>query len=594
MRLPCSSMPFMLLQIMRIKDLFKIHFNHNHRDFYRQNFLFILILIVLIALKFYLIRHSDVLAHPRDTYFYMLIAKQKIWFPEDIRLATLPYRLGYPIFIVFSRLLNIPLRISSELFYTFSNLLLILGLRLLKIPRFICVLCFLVLTFHLSTLLFFNQLGTESIVVSIFNIIVALMVFLITTNKMILHLFYSSLIGLSFGFLVITRREEHVVYLLYILLASSIIIITRKNIHLLKRHIVSIIIMPIIICLILKLFTTQLNYLFLGIPSLSFPESSAFNNTIEYVRNIDTQDKEEKNSFDSYQLLDNTITRKQLRKAYQASPTLNKLAPFIEASFHEKIKPYFKNATYTDTSDVTAAIDITQWSLYDGIKQYTMTNEFPEEVKAGKNPNYQTIYSIEGELKDAFENNIISRKNKVFYLNFREAKITATNFKKSITKIVNFLLYPEYTRKDKALSIIDNPGVTEEIASTINEVAGRRVLLLGMKNSTLARHFNQSRYIIHYLNIMGVLSYIILIIYYLRGKLDSPLLRKYAFIILFFLLLVVFRILLYTIIDMFFFKCFSRYLFPNMPLFSALSLLNIWVVFNLIRSEIKYKYLSRL
>jgi hypothetical protein len=71
---------------------------------------FFLSLILIIALKFFLIRNSEVLGSTKDSLSYILMANQKIWFPTNNGElnALLGHSQGYSIFILFSSLLNFP------------------------------------------------------------------------------------------------------------------------------------------------------------------------------------------------------------------------------------------------------------------------------------------------------------------------------------------------------------------------------------------------------------------------------------------------------------------------------------------------------
>ncbi|WP_147073720.1 hypothetical protein [Microcystis aeruginosa] len=86
---------------------------------------FLLTLLLIIAVKFFLIRNSEVLGSAKDSWGYILMANQKIWFPTNNGElnALLGHSQGYSIFILFSSLLNFPLRISHEIFYILSNIL---------------------------------------------------------------------------------------------------------------------------------------------------------------------------------------------------------------------------------------------------------------------------------------------------------------------------------------------------------------------------------------------------------------------------------------------------------------------------------------
>ncbi|AKV65920.1 hypothetical protein VL20_711 [Microcystis panniformis FACHB-1757] len=158
---------------------------------------------------------------------YTLMADQNIWFPTNKAKAIIDYMPGYPIFIMFSNFLNFSLRISHEIFYTISNILLVFSFRLLKIPRYICLVIFAILTFHITTFLWFNTILTETIAISLYHILLALTVITVMSENLARKLIFSVLGGLCLGIIFITRPEQIVFLLSYLVVGAS---------HLCNKH----------------------------------------------------------------------------------------------------------------------------------------------------------------------------------------------------------------------------------------------------------------------------------------------------------------------------------------------------------------------
>jgi len=162
-------------------------------------------ILSMIIIKFFLIRNSEIVGQTRDSLLYTLMADQNIWFPTNKAKAIIDYMPGYPIFIMFSNFLNFSLRISHEIFYTLSNILLVFSFRLLKIPRYICLVIFAILTFHITTFLWFNTILTETIAISLYHILLALTVITVMSENLARKLIW--LFGLSYATDRIIRDE---------------------------------------------------------------------------------------------------------------------------------------------------------------------------------------------------------------------------------------------------------------------------------------------------------------------------------------------------------------------------------------------------
>jgi hypothetical protein len=286
------------------------------------------------------------------------------------------------------------------------------------------------------------------------------------------------------------------------------------------------------------------------------------------------------------QIINMKISREQLRKAYEVSPTLQKAQPFIDAQLHRRIVRIVGDIP--DTSKVEVKVDFIMWSLLEGTRDYIESN--PDVIKdVSKNASYPLFVAMDKELQEAFKSNIIQNKKKEISPSLASIQETIKSLKSSLELNIKYLLFPSYARTN-TLDIVDDPRVTKEMAEIFNKTANRRIDLLGRKNTRLMQYLNRSSIIIHVLNVLGLIFFAILFILYFQGKANTPLLRRYVFIVAFILCLTIARLVLYTLVDSYFFSTVPRYLFSSMPLFSALSLLNTYVVLRLIiRTKSKQK-----
>ncbi len=481
---------------------------------------FFLSLILIIALKFFLIRNSEVLGSTKDSLSYILMANQKIWFPTNNgELNALSgHSQGYSIFILFSSLLNFPLRISHEIFYILSNILLVYSFRRLKIPRLICIAIFAILTFHITT----------------------------------------------FMWLIFITRPEQIVFLLSYLVVFVILVLrNRMNIARAIREALPICIIPIAISLLITMFFTLLNGFFLGVPALSLPSSEAVLGTFAKIRSID----DGKNR-DNFKFI--TINRQQLLIAYEVSPTFSKLKPLIEEELATKINRY--GGKYYDAE---VPIDWIQWSIIAAANKITDANS---------RSTYETFNKINYELETAFQQKRI--KGKAFSFNEIDIGYWLSKFKRSLTTTTGYLVFPRVS--ERLLQNTDDSRLTPEMISIFNRLAHRRTHLINQKNlnKNIIAYLKRLTPLIHLINILGIISFIALFVYYLATPIHSSLLNQYILIISFALSMIILRLFLYTVVDMAFFTAPSRYLFPSNSLLSALSLLNLYVTVQLLYSKI--------
>lgn len=520
-------------------------------------------ILSIIIIKFFLIRNSEVLGHPRDCLLYALMADQNIWFPTNKAKAIIDYMPGYPIFIMVSNFLNFPLRISHEIFYTISNILLVFSFRLLKIPRYICLVVFAILTFHITTFMVFNTIVTETIAISLYHILLALTIITVMSENLAKKLIFSVLGGLCLGIIFITRPEQIVFLLSYLVVFVILVLRNRMNIARAIREALPICIIPIAISLLITTFFTLLNTFFLELPALSIGQSSAFKETFSQIQSID-----DGQNIDDFEFVN--ISRKQLKMAYQVSPTLNQVKSLIEEELARKVTTLGGKDT-----NIEVTIDWVHWSTIEAIRRSNLTED---------RSMYQVFTQINSELQEAFNYQIINRKT--FSFDPIDIGFWLNKFPHSLTKMSGYLFLPRVS--NRFLQNTDDPRVTPEMRSIFNRVAHRRTYLVNQRdlNKDLIFYLNQIRItpLIQIINIIGMISFVILFVYYLIKPVHSQLLNQYVLIISFALSIILLRLFLYVAVDMAFFPADSRYLFPSNPLLSALSILNLYVTTKLLRS----------
>jgi hypothetical protein len=195
---------------------------------------------------------------------------------------------------------------------------------------------------------------------------------------------------------------------------------------------------------------------------------------------------------------------------------------------------------------------------------------------------YQVFTEINSELQEAFNDKRINQKN--FSFNDIDIGFWLTKFPHSLTKISGYLFLPRVS--NRFLQNMDDPRVTPEMRSIFNRVAHRRTYLVNQRdlNKDLIFYLNQITPLIQIINIIGMISFVILFVYYLVKPVHSQLLNQYVLIISFALSIILLRLFLYIAVDIAFFPAASRYLFPSNPLLSALSILNLYVTTKLLSS----------
>jgi hypothetical protein len=442
-------------------------------------------ILSMIIIKFFLIRNSEVVGHPRDSLLYTLMADQNIWFPTNKAKAIIDYMPGYPIFIMVSNFLNFSLRISHEIFYTISNILLVFSFRLLKIPRYICLVIFAVLTFHITTFLWFNIILTETIAISLYHILLALTVITVMSENLAKKLIFSVPGGLCLGIIFITRPEQIVFLLSYLVVFAILVLRNRMNIARAIREALPICIIPIAISLLITTVFTLLNAFFLELPALSIMNSSAFKETFSQIQSID-----DGQNIDDFEFVN--INRQQLKMAYQVSPTLNQVKPLIEEELAERIT----RQGGKDTTNIEVAIDWVYWSTVEAIRRSNLTED---------RSMYQVFTQINSELQEAFNDKRINRKT--FSFDDIDIGFWLTKFPHSLTEMSGYLFLPRVSSK-KLLQNTDDPRVTPEMRSIVNRVAHRRTYLVNQPdlNKDLIFYLNWLTPLIQIINIAVIVS----------------------------------------------------------------------------------------
>jgi hypothetical protein len=409
--------------------------------------------------------------------------------------------------------------------------------------------------------MFFNTILTETMAISLYHILLALTVITVMSENLAKKLIFSVLGGLCLGIIFITRPEQIVFLLSYLVVFVILVLRNRMNIARAIREALPICIIPIAISLLITTVFTLLNAFFLELPALSISHSSAFKETFSHIQSIDDGQK-----IDDFEFV--SINRKQLEMTYQVSPTLNQVKPLIEEELARRITILGGKDT-----NIEVTIDWVYWSTIEAIRRSNLTED---------RSMYQVFTEINSELQEAFNDKRINQKN--FSFNDIDIGFWLTKFPHSLTKISGYLFLPRVS--NRFLQNMDDPRVTPEMRSIFNRVAHRRTYLVNQRdlNKDLIFYLNQITPLIQIINIIGMISFVILFVYYLVKPVHSQLLNQYVLIISFALSIILLRLFLYIAVDIAFFPAASRYLFPSNPLLSALSILNLYVTTKLLSS----------
>lgn len=407
----------------------------------------------------------------------------------------------------------------------------------------------------------FNTILTETIAISLYHILLALTIITVMSENLARKLIFSVLGGLCLGIIFITRPEQIVFLLSYLVVFVILVLRNRMNIARAIREALPICIIPIAISLLITTVFTLLNAFFLELPALSISQSSAFKETFSQIQSID-----DGQNIDDFEFVN--INRKQLKMAYQVSPTLNQVKPLIEEELARRITRIGGKDT-----NIEVTIDWVYWSTIEAIRRSNLTED---------RSMYQVFTQINSELQEAFNDKRINRKT--FSFDDIDIGFWLNKFPHSLTKMSGYLFLPRVS--NKFLQNTDDPRVTPEMRSIFNRVAHRRTYLVNQPdlNKDLIFYLNWITPLIQIINIIGMISFVILFVYYLVKPIHSQLLNQYTLIISFALSIILLRLFLYVAVDLAFFPAASRYLFPSNPLLSALSILNLYVTTKLLRS----------
>jgi hypothetical protein len=231
--------------------------------------------------------------------------------------------------------------------------------------------------------------------------------------------------------------------------------------------------------------------------------------------------------------------------------------------------------------------DWVSWFIYQGLtkslKEPTLDNQ------------YQVITKINNELITAFkEGKIPSRNIFVKSLDSR-FQVWVPYLDNAIKRNIKELIFPPLDIV-KSLSFDDQSRFTDRekantefgqepkiIIGLFDKMANRRTALIGQPNEKLKKALFRLMYGVYVINILGIISLIFLVIYYLVAQPKSYFLSQYCFVVLIISSLLFSRLFFYSVVDASAFPTPVRYLFPLMPLFSGFSLLNIAVTINVLR-----------
>jgi hypothetical protein len=431
--------------------------------------------------------------------------------------------------------------------------LLIYSIRLLKVPKIVCVLVFSLLIFYPLTFRFFNDARSEAITVSLFNILIALIIFLLFKKKISEKIIYSCLAGLTLGFIGITRPEKGIEYI-YMLSLIPIMFLTKPQWKLREKIQQScfLVFLPLLVFIMVNFAIVSLNSIFLGVPGVSLWNAPSFKGMYTGLMKIDA----------GTPVRQVPINPAQLEAAYQVSPSFKTLEPFLPK---EEIRGKF-----------------TVWLLADAVRD-SINPVNPRSVTTRQ--VYQKFTEINQELKTAFRNRLLPTKAFGFSYIDPNFGIWLPHLKESSIKVITKFLYPPFSEVEK-IFLVDDPKAS---ITLFNKVANRRAAWTGKERPSRIRLLlvKVITRAIHIINTIGIISIVFLLIYYFYSKPKSPLLSNYVFILLFIIVINFLRLLLYSLVDASLLLVHMRYSFPGMPLFSAFSLLNIFVVVNLLWKKIE-------
>jgi len=510
------------------------------------NFLIGLGFVLIIIIKFYLTRKYEIVAIGSDPESYLARAAFNIW-SDKVGIGALGHPPGYSIFVWLVNLSGIPLRIFHEIFYILSTGFLVYCLRFLKIPKLICLGVFAVMVFYPLTFRFFNDARSESSVISLFNFLVGVTILLLISRKKSSKLVYSCLSGLILGMIAITRPEREVFYL-YFLGFGLITWITGYRISRNQKieKIIYYCLIPFLLFCLVNFSCTVLNKVNFGVSGVSLFDSPSYKGMYTKLMKIDVGTPQRYIPF----------TQAQLAAAYEVSPTLKKMQPFLPKE--EIIQSHGL------------------WLLIYAAREVSSDRK-AQSV-------YQVFTEVNKELEKAFQEKVLPSKPLLLGYLDPNIGVWLPHVKSSFIKVVNWFIFPPMSEVENILAK-DDPKAS---VALFNATANRRAALINNHNpnSKIFTKVKILNYLVYVLNVLGIISFVILLIYYCVYQAKSLFLSTYIIIVFLILLTQIARLLLYSLLDASAWEIPMRYLFPSMPLFSGLSLLNIFVVFNLLSKKI--------
>jgi len=496
----------------------------------------------------------EIVARPADAVSYANSALSLLNY-ENVHwhLAHPP---GYPLFIAAVKILGIPLRVGHELAYLAAAVFFLFALRKLKIARRLAFCAFCVLLYAPTTFFTFNFAASQSLFVSQMVIFTASIGLVAGSERNRERFFYSLVTGISLGFAAVTRSETYWMNA-YFLFIAACIIVWRKRRRLFVQDLLYFAVIPFCAVYLILFSVAGVFRVTKGITGTSLISSREYQNAHNALLRIDT------GSTKRFIPIDNQA----LELACRASPTFATLKPHLDAD--TKHREHTRKSLGENPDNEFAS----GWF-------HCALRQAARRARRGKpQSNLATIFSRIGEeLNAAFEEGLLPER-KLLGISLLDPRIRVWGpyLPGSIAKVFLAFLFP---RKIVRLTEMDDPTVDGEL---FNQAAGRRVDLLNEDEPQTFIPLFVLNYVYYLINASGLISFILLFAYR-HSKVSQlnklELSTEYRFFISACVFIIIARSLMYAILDAAHMNIFILgYLFPFMPVYSALSLLNVGMLF---------------
>ncbi len=509
------------------------------RDFSHKFFLACLGILTLI--KLYLIRYSEIVAESSDPESYLNRASKLVWFSQDIGLGTLGHPPGYSLFVCLFSWTGIPLRLGHELVYWLSIVALIYGLRCWGIPRFVCTLLFASLLFHPLTFSLFNHARSEVITVTLYNFLFAVTFYMTRSKSSKELLLWSLCCGIILGFSAVTRPESMLIDGYLVGLACVIWLQPNFSKRQRRSRFLLSVVLPFVVFMAVQTLFSYANQFFLGVPGVSLSDAPNYKGVYTQLMQIDAGVE---NPFHV------PVSQAQLKLAYEASPSFAKLEPYL--SQNREIKGSHLG-----------------WQLIYALREATGETDSANL--------YQLFAPINQELEASFEEGKLSKKRLLMSYMDPNIDVWISSLPTSTNKVLTQFILPPLSQAEKVFPGEDSPRSSINL---FNRVANRRAALVGYFNASskiinVVKLLTKITWII---NIGGLISFLILLFYYLHSGYKSQLTSDYIFVASGLWFLTLGRLCLYILVDASSWSIPLRYLFPGMPLFTMFSILSCYIL----------------